>query len=377
MRYVVLICFYFSYGYAYEVDQFTNRDVKIQDSTDEIDKEINRRLAKAVEKANSSGPLSFHFKCNGDSEDKKESRLKLFSSIRDELTSSTVVGVIEKYIAKSPKISKRSVQFSDSIYTDAERYSKILKVYETTSVIKINGVEIGSDKLGHFFDQGYSVYLSHYKTQTNAQKYRSSLVDSSEMEKFEYGLRTTGIYSYSDIAANYEGHKFWEKICGNINKDTTKTAADYFKIHSCHSDSYIQCDISTGKWTMNPLKKFTLRDYVNLAWDESTNCNMYSSDATSFIAKQLSRKVHLYKGNPKQPCPVDPKNCLKLNQLYKPSELTFIASPICKKIIAADDDQTKIDPSEKFNYDIEDYWNGKSTQDKSQKPKDDRAKGKR
>lgn len=369
MKYAVFlfICIGFSTSFAYEVDQFTNRDQKPKDSTDLIDQEIKKRLTTAIENAN-SGWLTYS--CNGDKNDKKESRMKLFRSIREELTTGSPVGLLEKFATKKKKISKRNVSFEESIYKDASKFSKILKVYEATSVISVNGVEIGADKLGHFFDQGYGIYLSNYKAQTEAQKYYNGLSGGKSMENNEFGLLTTGIYSYGDMAANYEGHKFWEKLCGSTNEDTSQVDRDHISLYRCHKDAYIQCDIQTGKWILNPKQNFTLRDYVNTAWDESINCSMYSSEAAPIVTKELTRKVHFYKGNPKQPCPAEPKKCLTLPQIYNSPASMFITSPICKKIIEADLSGETISPDEKFNYDLEEYRNGaKPSTDKATKTK--------
>jgi hypothetical protein len=336
---------------AYEVDQFTNRDEKPKDSTEILDKEIQRRLEEAVKKANSG---FFGFNCNGDAKAKKESRLKLFTELESQLTNKKVTGVLERFANNNKSVSKRLIPFSDSVYKSAKKYSKVLNTAETTGVITINNVQIGTDKLGHFFDQGHTVYLSNYNALTEKQKYISGLRDSVDAEDDEYGVWTTGVYSYADIAANHGGHKFWEKLCGFTYSDTKEEDRKHIETYRCHKEAYIQCDPKTGNWILNPTQKFTLKDYVTDAWDESINCNLYASDASDLITNEMTRKVHAYKGNPKQPCPAEPKKCIEFQKYYQRWEMTnYVTSPICKQIIAAAEEHTPISKKEKFSYDLE------------------------
>lgn len=342
----------FSSAFGYEVDQFTRRDEIPQDSTAVLDQEVQERLAAAVKKANGG---FLHFKCNGDFESRKESRLAIVSQIIDQLTTSKPIGVIEKFADKNPKIKKRVIPFQDSIYKDAKKYSKILNTAETTSVITLNGVQIGIDKLGHFFDQGFLGYRETFTSSNEKQKYLGGLTQSRRMEEDDYGSLTTGVFSYGDISANYDGQRFWEKLCGRENNDTSESDKQNIKKFGCKKDAYLQCDPNTGDWVLNPHQQFTFKDFVTPAWDESINCSLYSEDAKEFVSNEMNKRAFYYKGNVHQPCPAEPQKCIQFQKNYPSFVTEKLTSPVCLKIIAANNKKVKIDPQEKFKYGIEDY----------------------
>lgn len=354
-------------SFGYEVDQFTRRDKTPKDSTAILDAEIQRRLAEALKTANSSS-----YKCNGDSKAKDESRINLFNALRRQFESITPVGTLEKFVTKNPKISKRHLELSESIYSQEKKHSPILKKAGVTDVITVNGVQIGADKLGHFFDEGNTVYTQNFKNSYEEQKYRFGLFHSIDDENRDHGILTTGVFSYADIAANYGGHRFWEKICGYPNKNTDKADLENFKQFRCFKNSYVFCSPETGDWTLNPNQKFTLKDYVTPAWDESINCSLYDSDVAESVYKQMNNRAHLYKGNPIQPCPAEPKKCLQFQRSYTSDVADKLTSPLCKKIIEATKSQKPIDKKEKFSYDVEYY---KELEQQKQREEELRKKG--
>jgi hypothetical protein len=126
-------------------------------------------------------------------------------------------------------------------------------------VIKLNNILVGTDKLGHFFQQGYQCYrenwddhfLYKFDEAVKALKVvqgpnpmpedRPARVYGWAMETGGFGLLTTGVYSKGDQAANLSGRQFW--------KDLAADPANYV---------------------------FDIRKYVGPPWNEESNPSLYA-----------------------------------------------------------------------------------------------------
>lgn len=102
--------------------------------------------------------------------------------------------------------------------------------------MKVNGICIGSDKLGHFFQQGWTFRNTEDSSNTAAAE-----EESERSEGGGYGLATTGVFSNADQEANRQGGRFY--------KDLIATPGMTF-------------DIST---------------YISSRWNENDNPNFYET----------------------------------------------------------------------------------------------------
>jgi len=105
--------------------------------------------------------------------------------------------------------------------------------------MKVNGICIGSDKLGHFFEQGYDYFEI-------VNDKGGSAADAQEFgERTEgggFGLSMTGVFSNADLQANRKGFQFYTDLMAN---------------------SGLTFDISK---------------YITDQWDETINTNFYEDD---------------------------------------------------------------------------------------------------
>jgi hypothetical protein len=106
-----------------------------------------------------------------------------------------------------------------------------------SGTIKVNGVLIGTDKLGHFFQQGLMYFGNAHRKQPGANGTRSeadkgALMDGWYMETGPLGMGkysgevdvprfgkvqkligdSTGVYSRADLAANWAGYQFYNDV---------------------------------------------------------------------------------------------------------------------------------------------------------------------
>lgn len=114
--------------------------------------------------------------------------------------------------------------------------------------IKVGGILIGSDKLGHFFQQG----LEYYQKATAAGgSLESAKSYGKGTEEGNYGLLTTGIYSNADLSANLSGYEFWTALVNN------------------------------------PSLKFDIKKYVTKSWNEEFNPNFYADTVAPSVWRNL------------------------------------------------------------------------------------------
>ncbi|MBL1278781.1 MAG: hypothetical protein COA33_000790 [Fluviicola sp.] len=112
-------------------------------------------------------------------------------------------------------------------------------------VLESNGTyfAVGTDKLGHFFAQGFE-----YFEIAREKGVEAALMYGIRTELGKFGLRTTGVFSYADLEANEDGLKFYQDLYNN------------------------------------PFLIFDISDYASLMWNEEHNENIYSISMQLFFS---------------------------------------------------------------------------------------------
>ena len=89
--------------------------------------------------------------------------------------------------------------------------------YATISpTVRLFGVEFGTDKLDHFFQQGYKYYKIQQKAVANGstaeQATTRAIKWGRRTERTYFGLLVSGVYSNADLYANYAGMRFYQGL---------------------------------------------------------------------------------------------------------------------------------------------------------------------
>lgn len=222
---------------AYETDQYTARMEPLQDSTALLDGRVNQSIAKAVE----------HWRG-------RRSEARMVSAIYHDIGGHHWVDRIEKWAMESEDVDRSSPGRYDSIYRGhpiwATRFAGLFGVGPT---IKVNGVLIGSDKLGHFLSQGRK-YWNRYRRSGDVAR---AAEHSAYTERALFGQMTTGVYSNADLVANYEGYLFYRSL---FEDDVIPGKPAILAWREDH-------------WVVQ--RPFTWADHVNAYWDEALNVNHY------------------------------------------------------------------------------------------------------
>ena len=134
-------------------------------------------------------------------------------------------------------------------------------------LIKIGDVVIGVDKLEHMFGMGQRYFKGHY---LDGKPLVSVLKGGIFKEKTFLGgnMLATGVFSYADLSANFNGMRFWNHM---LQKKDDVLGAQH------NAGPYLTCQ--AGKWTANAERPIDLRTYVDATMQESINCSKFATAA--------------------------------------------------------------------------------------------------
>ncbi len=276
--------------HAAEVDSFTGRH-PLRDSVPFLNQVVNVWMEEAVIEANEPSLLA---DLTGEKQVCDEERL--FSALQDRLAG-YLIGQLESFADKSTALDSIRTPFDRSIYRDFDfsESPTVILTEQLAVLLRMGGVYLGSDKLGHFFTEGHSYYRRYLEKDTS-----SALEYGELMESTFYGELTTGIFSYADLVANLNGLRFWNSILAK-KPDPIDTGHEVKPLIGC-----VQ-----GKWRR--LRPFDWKEYVDSAWDEAVNCNVYGSNS---LLVKASHRIREVTGG--RDCPLLPVDRSKLEKKYGP-----------------------------------------------------------
>ncbi|MBU2038615.1 MAG: hypothetical protein KKH95_05695 [Gammaproteobacteria bacterium] len=245
---------------AAEVDQFSGHSaVLLSDAAPLLEAEVNRRLQLAVTMANRpvtkppqlrSRPALQYPACEEE---------RLYDALSWELAR-PVIGQLETFAEEHPQISRRRVAFRDSVYRNFiwQQSPSLVLSERVAAVIRVGDVEIGSDKLGHFFTEGYSYFEVTDRLQDSVEE---GMLFGEWSESLYFGAQTTGVFSFADLAANLNGLRFWNRIL----------AQHPDPLSGREVTPYIRCE--QQRWRL--VDTFHFSGYIDTAWNESVNCSAF------------------------------------------------------------------------------------------------------
>lgn len=269
--------------HAHEVDNYTSRNTLTRDALVVLDQRINKILQHAIHTANQESPD----RCS-------------HVGLRQEIvrwTGPDPIGVLEFWAVLTDEIQHTQEGVNESIYAGVSfRESMGMWVGGIGRSLRLNGHIVGTDKLGHFFMQG----LSYFNRVDLEGANLDHVMQYEHHEDGYWGLSTSGVMSYADMAANYQGYRFWHEL--------------YQGGHP-----YVRC--AGGKHWVKA-RNFSWADYVNDAWDEAINCSEMLPSIATRVEQNLKRMG--------LSCPIDVKKCAEISQLDK---ARYYVSPYCQDIL--------------------------------------------
>lgn len=246
-------------GWSSEIDSFTYRyRYQLKDTQNLIHQKANQLLSQAIQEANRK--------------DFKRSRM-----------------CSEKQLYKSLR----------------KRFKNHISGKLTPYIIKNKDV----DKFEHLFGRGFKYFQKYYLQKKPLEEIFKF---GHRSERIFLGANTTGVYSYGDLAANFNGMRFWNHMLG---KNDDILGEEY------NIQPYIICD--DGRWVQN--NDINFLHYIDHSFDEAINC---SKLRTKSLYKKVLKQIRFLEeteGKSFQ-CPIDSSpipELLEKYQAYKNKILNF------------------------------------------------------
>jgi len=168
----------------------------------------------------------------------------------------------EKWIKGTDKVDKFmpniDLALRESIFSlHKTKWTQIERNFfsiQLDEIINVGGVYIGLDKLSHFTGSGFLYYQAYRiaKRAGNKGPINQAIKIGITGEKTVIGRMATGVFSYGDMEANFQGLLFGLDMCEG-------------------KDPFLK--YSSDGWQFS--RPFDIRSYVNPNWDESYNPSFY------------------------------------------------------------------------------------------------------
>jgi len=302
-------------GYGSEVDSFTNRYqnlVTLRDDIDVINDQINYYIDLALEKSNTQSSSQ----CLDVKGVVENARKFLGAHWR----SQTGAGYYKennlyRWLKYDGPISRNYTGVKNSVYRDFTIFESpslagVSMFHDTMgALLKHGNIIVGSDKYTHFFNRGKKYWKNYYglgkesrMIRSEKQRERYMLDMGNYSEESLFGSKSTGVASFGDLAANFQGMRFWNKFAG--------TGADI--VTGIVPSPYIQCQ--ANKWVQ--IERVDMRDWVNASWDEALNCSKYKN---AIMANKVKKRIDQLKRNDPTrlyECPVDMLKIWSTKQVF-------------------------------------------------------------
>ena len=222
---------------GYETDQITNRSDPIADSTEVLNREVNRTITEIV-----------------DEWQKGHDEMGFVNQIYRKIGGMHWVDRIEKWAMKSPEVDRLDTPRYESVFAGQPFWAvRVTALFGVGKTIRVNDQLIGTDKLGHFISQGRRYYRRFIRYGSEEKAAEQAVFT----ERAIFGQLANGVYSNADLVANYEGHRFYRSLFedGIIEG---KSAILHWK---------------DDQWTIQ--REYDWADHVNAYWDEALNMNHF------------------------------------------------------------------------------------------------------
>lgn len=283
-----------------EVDQFTKRNDPLLDSSQILNAKANEYVQKSLKVLNESS-----INCST-----LEAEKNLYKELRKYFANHTK-GELTIYALKSDDVQKRKLKIQDSVFRDWTIFDGYLLGKPSANnsdlalgpLVRMNDVVIGTDKLEHLFGRGFSYFTNYY---LKGKSLKRTLKSGVFGEKTIYGGNkiATGVFSYADLSANFNGMRFWNHML----QKREDVMGDNF-------GPYIICSNGKG-WEQ--VKEIDFTHYFDASHDEAINCSKFPTKKTAKkyanVVKELAAEKTHFVGI--EGCPIDPNALEAMKQKY-------------------------------------------------------------
>jgi len=248
---------------AAEADHFSLPEGQIADITSEVNRLSNEGLAAAIADLNAQGGC----------DDTRKSEELLYERLTDVFSNHKKGQLVNAII--DGDLPRTVIPLKESVYSEWSIWNGFLLGRKGAAksplalfpLIKIGDTVIGVDKLEHMFGMGLRYFKGHYLEE---KALVSVLKGGIFKEKTFLGgnMLATGVFSYADLSANFNGMRFWNHM---LQKRDDVLGAQH------NVGPYLTCQ--TGKWVKNEERPIDFTNYVDATMQESMNCSKFATSA--------------------------------------------------------------------------------------------------
>lgn len=259
----ILMLAAFGTARAAEADHFTLRDGEMADVTAEVNRLANEGLGAAIAELNERGVC----------DDSVESEKLLYERLTDVFSNHKKGQLVQAILHGD--VPRTVIPLNESLYGEWSIWNGFLlgrsgaakSPLALSPLIKIGDTVIGVDKLEHMFGMGQIYFKSHYlKGKPLVRVLKSGIF--KEKTFLGGNMLATGVFSYADLAANFNGMRFWNHM---LQKRDDVLGARH------NIGPYLTC--SAGKWLKNEERPIDFTNYVDATMQESMNCSKFATTA--------------------------------------------------------------------------------------------------
>ncbi len=252
-----------------ETDQFYARDAVIRDSANELNGYFQEKIELAIDKSNRAKQ----------SLDCREVALNVFTQVLGEFDIGEYVQ--DKTFSKVSYFTQTDLSIerfpadnfaeknyrADSIYKKRTYPSNLVGIART---INVDGIYMGTDKIGHFSIIGktyYKNFLAALKNGKTPEQATEIAINKGIKQEIAFlGYAIGGVMAYGDLEANFQGLMFARNMC---------------------EGSAPHIIFKNNQWKQNPENLFNIKDYVNPKFDESFNVSLWSPSAWGKMKNEI------------------------------------------------------------------------------------------
>jgi len=261
---LIAVAMLFSCGAARaaEADHFTLPEGQIADITADVNKLANEGLGRAIEDLNAAGGC----------DDSRKSEEQLYERLTDVFSNHKKGQLVQTIL--SGDIPRTVIPLKESVYSEwtiwngflLGRHGAAKSPLALFPLISIGDTVVGVDKLEHMFGMGLRYFKGHYLEEKPLVKV---LKGGIFKEKTALGgnILATGVFSYADLSANFNGMRFWNHM---LQKRDDVLGAQH------NAGPYLFC--REGKWVKNEERPIDFRTYVDASMQESMNCSKFATE---------------------------------------------------------------------------------------------------
>jgi hypothetical protein len=260
---------------AFETDQYNLPPAPLADIGGEVEDYVLENLREAMNELNREI-------AEKDVSEKRLIYLRSDEAITKKVFNELGAGIIPFTKAQnwlnSHKFKAQPARYKSS-YGDSI-YRFVPTNYLTISAtVKLYGAEFGTDKIAHFFQQGFTYYRKYQnglKQGLSEADARKKAVRWGEFsEKTYFGTLVSGVYSNGDMVANYAGMKFYENLTHSVKiGELTKPPVFVLK---------------DGFWTLGSTD--ILKPFITNHFNEALNPSKFSFFLRPTVRRTLRKKA--------------------------------------------------------------------------------------